>query len=245
MEQKFKLDTSDGFRIHGVKNSVNDNADQAVFIVHGMAGHMYEYALKFAADYLQDNYDVYRFNFYSANKDARKLIDCDLSVHIADLQAMLDEYAPKYKKIYIIGHSYGGVVIMNVNMPDNAKCVSLWDPSFALDSFGEWESVDAKGRKCYIMPMAFDVLINEQMREDIAKITREYCLEAGEKFPLPIQVIHGTRDLFGRYEESYSSRGNAKNVREYIEGAKHSFANLDHSKQLLEKTVAYFKAIDD
>ena len=243
MEQKFKIDTLDGFKIHGILNHVKENSDKAVFIVHGMAGHVYEYSHKLAADFLQSEYDVYRFNFYSANKDARKLIDCDLSIHVQDLEAVLNEYASKYKEIYIIGHSYGGPVIMSSKMPDNLKAVTLWDPSFALDSFGDFDSVDVSGRKCYIMRMGFDALINEQMYKDIKLITREWCLDVAGKFGFPVQVIHGSRDVFGRYEESYSSRGNPKNMREYIEGAKHNFANEDHAYILLKNTVAFFSNI--
>jgi len=242
LESNFKLETFDNFKIHGIVNSTKDDADKAVFIVHGMAGHMYEYVHKCAANFFQSEYDVYRFNFYSLNSDARKLVDCDLSTHVKDFETILNNFSDKYKEIYIIGHSYGGPVIMNSKMPSNAKCISLWDPSFALNSFGTWDCVELKGRKLYIMPMSIDVLINEQMYKDIQMITREYCLDKASNFKLPVQVVHGTRDLFGRYDESYNSRGNPQNIREYIKDAKHNFANEDHAEILLNKTKDWFKS---
>ncbi len=242
MEQKFKVDTLDGFKIHGRLNTSAENQDKAIFIVHGMFGGVYEYSHKSAADYFEKDYDVYRFNFYSANQGARKLTNCTLAMHVSDLEKVFKEFADKYKEIYVIGHSYGGAVIMLAKMPENTKCVSLWDPSFALDSFGEWEEATAfGGQKFYLSPLSMHTLINEQMYKDLKSIKRDYCLELAENFKLPVQVVHGTRDLFGRYDESYSSRGHPDNIREYIENAKHNFANADHCKQLLEKTSNWFK----
>ncbi len=242
MEQKFKVDTPDGFKIHGRINSTSENQDKAVFIVHGMYGSLYEYSHKSAADYFEKDYDVYRFNFYSANGDARKLTNCTLDIQVSDLEKVLEEFAGKYKEVYVIGHSYGGMVIMRAKMPENVKCVTLWDPSFALDSFGELEEATAfGGQKFYLSPLSMHTLINEQMYKDLRSATRDYCLELAEKFTLPVQVVHGTRDLFGRYDESYSSRGHPDNIREYIENAKHNFANADHCKKLLGKTGSWFK----
>ncbi len=242
MEQKFKVDTSDRFKIHGTMNTNSTNHKKAIFIVHGMFGGMYEYSHKSASDFFADDYDVYRFNFYSANHDARKLTDCTMSIHVEDLETIFKEFAGKYKQIYIIGHSYGGAVIMLTQMPKNTQCVSLWDPSFALDNnFSEWEEAIAfDNQKFYLSPLSMHTLINEQMYKDAQTITRDHCLELAEKFTLPVQVIHGTKDIFGKYEESYSSRGHKDNIREYIENAKHNFTNEDHCKQLLEKTENWF-----
>jgi len=236
MEEQFKIPTGDGLNIYGVKNHCDRYQNSAIIIVHGMAGHIYEHMHKFVADEFENRYDVYRFNFYSANRDARKLIDCDLSTHVKDFETVLKFVSEGYKRVYLIGHSYGGPVIMNSKLNDKVKAASLIDPSFALDSFGDWESVQAMGgRKFYIMPTATHMLVNESMYKDIKKITRDYCIDIGSKFTKPLQIIHGTKDMFGHYDASYNLKCPMANVREYIEDAKHNFSNEDFCTELVER----------
>lgn len=244
MEEKFAVDTNDGYKIYGIKNYTKEKKNSAIFIVHGLGGGMQEYQHKRAADFFQNDYDVYRFNFYSAHKTARKLIDCNLKVHAADLETILDFFAPQYKNIYLIGHSYGATTLM-VAQPkhENIRAVSLWDPTFNPARYKDIPENKTliEHSKYRTLNWGMNILASHELFDEAAKVDDEVCSNLATSFGHPVQVIHAREGLFINDEISFHSFGNPDNVREIIEGAGHCFCEDNTCDELLSRTAKWFR----
>jgi|GEM_PF-2179186 len=247
MEEKFSVDTSDGKKIYGIKNYTDGKKKSAIFIVHGLGGSLTEYQHKRAADFFQSEYDVYRFNLYSAHKNARKLIDCNLKVHAADLKTILDFYAKDYDGIYLIGHSYGATTVM-VTQPknENIKAVSLWDPTFNPSRFKDIPENKSliEHHKFRTLNWGMNVLATHELFDEAAKLDADICIKLANNFGHPVQVIHAREGLFIEDEVSFHSFGHKENVREIIEGAGHCFCENNTCDELLDRTSKWFKKFE-
>ena len=248
MEQRWALKTDDGFVIHGLKN-VSDQAApparRAIFICHGLTGHMYEYAIKCAADHFQNDFDVYRFNFYDGEEGARSLIDCTIQTHADDLNRVLDKFGGGYDQIYLIGHSYGGPTIMLAN-PDHIMAVSLWDPSYDLRQIQqEFSERYIEHLDYYVVNWGTSYLISKDMYNEAGQLDQNACADLAQKFNAPVQVIHAGNGLYCTQPQSYHSYGKAENIalnqRHIVPGTEHCFYEGDSCKELLSKTEQWFK----
>ena len=141
IEDVFSVPMGDGYSLHGRINYADEETDKAVIFCHGLTGHMYEHPYMTARVFFAARgYDVIRFNFYGDESDARPITDCTVALHAEDLLRLLTHFVPKYRNLYVAGHSYGGLAILMAN-PPQVSAVSLWDGTFI--PFAEDESFSA------------------------------------------------------------------------------------------------------
>jgi len=174
-ETRWTITARDGATIHGRRNATREKTDSCVVMVHGLTGNMQEYQHKAGAVFFAvQGFDVFRFDLYGEEDGARRLRDCTLPTHAADLQDVLAAKAAGYKKIFLIGHSYGGPTIM-LAQPQQATAISLWDPSFDLPRL--WSMMPAFQENGYcIEGRGLEVLMNPAMQTEIHLYDRENCL---------------------------------------------------------------------
>ena len=240
LEKPWTLETPDGFTIYGVLNSANIPSKSAIFMVHGLTGHMYEYHFKRAADTFAQDYDVYRFNLYDGNKNGRELKNCTLDTHAQDLNTVLENFSAAYDKIFLIGHSYGGVTVM-LAQPSICTAASLWDPSFDLKDINEtFAATYSPELNAYILNWGVSYLMSKAMHEQGNALDLEACIELSKNFKHPVQVLHAGNGYFIHFEVSYHSFGNPKNVRDVVSGTEHCFYEGNSCDELLEKTKSWF-----
>ncbi len=240
MESSWTINLEDNTIIYGTKNSANKFADSAIFIVHGLTGHMNEYAIKRAADYFHSSYDVYRFNLYDGEEGARQLINCSIKTHADDLNTVLSEFSGLYKKIFLIGHSYGGTTIMCAN-PSNITAVSLWDPSFNLNRIQkDFVQIPFVNNDYYVLNWGNSYLIGKDMYDEAGKLDENACINLAKDFLSPVQVIHAGDGLYVNDEISYHSFGNKNNIRDIVPDSVHCFYEKNTCDVLLDKTEKWF-----
>ncbi|MBL8638204.1 MAG: alpha/beta fold hydrolase [Alphaproteobacteria bacterium] len=240
METTWTIPTPDGHTIYGVKNSSGLTTSKAIFIVHGLTGYMNEYALKRAADYFEETYDVYRFNLYDGQDSGRDLIDCTIQTHADDLNTVLSHFGSTYEKIFLIGHSYGGPSIMMAN-PSGISAVSLWDPSFDLRLIQEmFKSAYTPCGDMYMVNWGTTYLIGKAMYEEAGQLDESACIELSKKFLSPVQVISAGDGFFVQQPLSWHSFGDPNNIREFIAGTVHCFYEGNTCDELLKKTQDWF-----
>lgn len=240
MENKWTLDTPDGAKIYGVKNSTRDNAKSAIFMVHGLASHMHEYAFKQAADFFAEEYDIYRFNLYDGDDGGRMLLKCTMQTHANDLNTVLAEFSDKYEKVFLIGHSYGGPTVMLAN-PKNITAVSLWDPSFDLSHIQKEFSKDfVSSGGYYTVNWGTSYLISKDMYDEAGNLDEIACADLAKNFSAPVQVIHAGDGFYVNFDKSYHSFGNSQNIREVVAGTVHCFYEGNSCDDLLSKTKKWF-----
>lgn len=237
METNWTIPTSDGHKIYGVKNASSEKqAKQAIFIVHGLTGHINEYALKRAAEYFSPEYDVYRFSLYVGEEGARSLVDCTIQTHADDLNAVLDAFADSYEKVFLIGHSYGGATVMMAN-PEKITSVSLWDPSFNLNDIQQ-EFIPIGDH--YIYGSGVSSLLGKDMYEEAGRLDGDACVKLAQDFKHPVQVVHAANGWYIKRGDSYHSFN--KNSRyDVVEGTVHCFYEGNTCDDLLQKTESWFK----
>lgn len=241
MEQTWQLETPDGHKIYGVLNGTGRPASAAIFIVHGLTGHMNEYAFKRAADHFSSAYDVYRFNLYDGAEKGRALTDCTIQTHADDLQLVLSHFGKSYQHVFLIGHSYGGPTVMLAN-PDKVTAVSLWDPSFDLHHIqSEFSSAYQACGEVYCVHWGTTYLIGRAMYEEAGRLDQPACRELARAFRTPVQVIHAGDGFFVKAEESYHTGGDLRNIREVVDGSVHCFYEGNTCDDLLRKTASWFE----
>lgn len=240
METTWTIPTPDGHTIYGVKNSSGLTTSKAIFIVHGLTGHMNEYAFKRAADYFEETYDVYRFNLYDGRDGGRNMVDCTIKTHAGDLNLVLEHFAKSYKQVFLIGHSYGGPTVMTAN-PSNITAVSLWDPSFDLRHTQErFEDAYTPCGDMYMVNWGTTYLIGKAMYEEAGRLDESACIELSKKFLSPIQVISAGDGFFVQQHLSWHSFGAPNNIREFVAGTVHCFHEGNSCDDLLKKTQDWF-----
>ena len=188
-EHKFRIPTGDGHIIYGKLNMAEaEPSKKAVVFAHGLTGHMHQHKYQTGRRYFNERgYDVIRFAFYTDEEKARRLPECTLAVHAADLAQVLKHFAAQYE-LYLVGHSYGGLTSIIAN-PRNVKAISLWDPSV-----NPYEAVWRQGarydavRDVYILPWRVDVTVGKDMYEESRAYPLEKTCELAGKMAAPVQL---------------------------------------------------------
>lgn len=241
-DQPLILNAGDGFRIYGTFNQARGEkkAKKLLICAHGLTGYPEEWLHIMAMRWFTARgYDVVRFAFYHSAEDARKLNSCLLAHHINDLKVVLEYYQPDYDKIYIAGHSYGGMTTVCLN-PD-VRAVALWDST--LFSYSDWWITNTCADpewKAHFLSYHVDVLVNEAMiaeaeNYDLRKMKQ---LARAMKAPtmLTIADMHyerpGQQQIFDYFPEP-------KEISHVQAG--HDFFEDDRVFELLEKTENWFE----
>lgn len=240
-EESWSIDTPDDKKIYGVTNRVSSEpSDKVIVMVHGnycSKGHHPFPSATLA--FLEKGYDVIRFDQYSGEENGRNIIDCTLQTHTDDLLEVLKEKVANYSSVFLIGHSYGGPVIMLGN--PNVNAVSLWDPS--------WNMADkswAKGLRDdygdrYVIRWGGAYMFGKNMEEMDYQYTPEKCRELSQESQFPIQVIHAGKGILYDYGESWHETCPHETDHLLLERTGHMFEELETLPILFEKTVNWFE----
>lgn len=239
-ETCWSITAPDGATIYGVLNQGKTPSKRAIFMVHGLTGHMYEYQFKYTADKLAQDYDVYRFNLYDWNTNARKLQDCTVAVHAADLTTVLAQFAGAYDQVFVVGHSYGGPTVATAN-PASITAASLWDPTF--DATGlqqEFVQDIITDDRFYTLQGECTYLIGQAMYEEAGRLGQAACQQLAENFNAPVQVVHASEGVYVQRPDSYHTYCSHQTDYVVIDGTEHCFYENDSADRLVQETKRWF-----
>lgn len=241
-ESQFILSTPDGKKIYGIANQANAHpAKSAVVIAHGLTGHANEHQHLSAMRYFNAlGYDVYRPNFYGRSADARKLCEETVQTQADDFNIVCDTLRPQYDKLFLIGHSYGGLAVLFAN--PTATAISFWDASFTpYEGFWKEEAQKLEGTPYYILGYGSYNLINPAMIEEAKNLTEADSIALAQRIQAPSQVV-----LAGLCSENpvrtslYDALLCPKELVD-IEGADHIFSKGQTVHSLIAKTACWFE----
>ena len=228
VEKDISFPTGDGKTIYGSFNASQKKTCRGLIIyAHGLPSSRDDHTyLQSARMFAKLGYDCLRISFYDWRPNARCLTDCDISTHAHDLETTIKRYAKKYDKIYLIGHSWGGLTIVNTDRTGIAA-ISLWDPSYNPPFW--WPLCSRKQGKSYFLIGGADVLMSADMYKDAMSFDINACRELSARVTVPLQVLHAKKDgILYKFKESYHSY--AKGPTDY-----HLIARADH--QFLDETA--------
>jgi len=166
MEKILKIPTNDNHIIYGTLNSFDKKKDKLIIFVHGLSGNQHEHQYFNAVPFFcSRNFDTFRFDFYPKAKNARQSSQSSISTHISDLNTIISFFDKKYKKIYLIGHSLGCIVIMNANL-NNIDKIIYWDPTYGFKSLEEKQITYNKNLDKYILHWGWESIISKEFLEE-------------------------------------------------------------------------------
>lgn len=211
-----------------------------VVLIHGLTGHKNEHIHYNGARFFADNgFSSLRINLYDSAKDARKLEDCTLTVHAADLDTTIGYLRSMgFKQIFVCGHSFGGTTIL-FSKDRQFLAAALWDPYhapiFGLKQQG-WQHVPSIHR--YTNSWSRNVYISEAMYKENLSLN---CDKLAASFHVPTKVIYAQKGPLRKAARSYYRHlaGNKEIVG--IKNATHSFDEEGAEEQLFTETLKWFK----
>lgn len=240
-EQTFDVMTADGKKIFVYCNRADDTpSNKAVLIGHGLAGSPNSYMHMMARDYFNDRgYDVYRMAFYWDEPGYRVLHDCTLEVQGNDLNAVLDHVRGKHKKMYVCGHSYGGLTLVVAN--PKADAISFWDSSYQpWDRF--WSNAATPTTDgAYMLHWEYDIRIGTPMIEEAKSLTRDKVRGMTARIQSPSQVMVAGASWLHDDTSMLFDDLSCQKERHEIQNAGHTFVEGKTVYELLEKTHEWFE----
>lgn len=241
-ETEWSIDAPDGAKIYGVTNQAkSEPSRKAVLIANGLGCFHFSHPYSLAAlHFLNANYDVVRFNSYDAREGARNILECSIETLVSDLDRVLSEQTKQYDKIFLVGHSYGGLVIMTAN-PAGVAAASLWDPSYNMSNH-DWAkgiTEDLPGDRV-LTRWGGAYVSSKRMWEDEKRYDMPFCRTLSQKARFPVQVVHADKGVLYTYGESWHTYCPHPTDYHLLEGAGHNFEQLDSVPLLLDKCTAWF-----
>lgn len=238
MEQEIQITTPDNHIIYGTLNPLPKNKETLMIFVHGLSGNQYEHQYFNAVPFFnKKGFNTSRFDFYARKPKARPLIESTITTHIEDLELVIKHFEKKYKKIILIGHSLGTLVILSANLSNISKII-LWDPTTSPKDIKERNgSFDANLDK-YILHWGMDILISKQMVEEWKKLNPNELIG---KLKTPCKFIFaGDRDKYKLWKPVLK-KVKAKHEIAIIPKATHCFYEEGTEQKLFKETLGWLK----
>ncbi len=237
-EKNFTLATADGFIIHGILNQGDTPSDKALVLSHGLTGFPQEHLHQSARrHFVAAGYDVIRFYYYCELEKARHFSNCTLALHANDLNTVVNHFRPAYKKLYVAGHSYGGLTALMANPTVDA--ISFWDSSFLpYDSFWKSEAVFIPALDCYKMNWGWDILVGKAMLEEARDLTLDRVAGFALNLKAPGQVILAASSATNNKSQLFDALKDPKDFH-IVPGSSHTFPELDVVDDLLATTTRW------
>lgn len=225
----------DGSTIRGFLHT-NQNSTLTLMF-HGFTGNKsdHHYMFKqFADEMLYLGSDVYRFDFLGCGDSDGKFRDITLSSQLSQAQCVLDSFQ-SYKQVNVFGFSMGGAIAaLLAGANPNINSLFLLSPAgdmrAVLRNLLPDKDEDIYDLNGFCVSQNF---VDEIMQLDLYRGVENYqgnvSIVLGSCDPLVrIEVIE-------KYKKTYQREINVK----IIEGAVHTYASLEHTKQVLE-CLEYF-----
>lgn len=238
MEQKLQIKTPDNHLIYGTLSGSDKPKDKLVIFVHGFTGFCNEHIFYNGAKFLKNNNIAnFRFDLYNWQDKARSFLDCDIQTHVDDLKTVFNYFKDEYQKIYLIGHSLGGIVVLESKLP--AAGIILWDSSHSGSKILDEEYEYISSKQIYLLNWGIVYAIGKKMYDDKKFYSDPKELISWIRCPIKI-ICAGDGVLVEGGEEYYKL---AKEPKEFslIEGADHTFDEGDTEDELFQQTLDFVK----
>lgn len=235
-EVKIKIPKSKKY-IYGIQRGLLSKP--LVIFVHGLTGYMNEHQFFNGARFFEKSgFSSFRFNLYGWQENARDLIKSTLRTHASDLDTVIRYYRRQgVKKIFVVGHSYGGATILFSKEKDFDGVV-LWDSSHPDCWVFEKRINYVKALKAYRGHWDFDVLIGKKMYDESKNWDWTGLIKS---ITAPIKIIVASKSGLLQAGKKYYREANEPKSLKVIEGATHCFDEDGVEEKLFRETLKWFK----
>lgn len=239
MEKEIKIKTKDGKYIYGTLGSASKKSEKLVVFVHGFTGHRNEHIHFNGAQYFKKKgFDTFRFDLYGDGKGARLLRDTKISLHGEDITTVLKYFKKSYKKIHLVGHSFGGTSILFADT-SLVSSVIMWDASYIEWSEEEKDFPYNKAIDAYTPNWGVEYIIGKEFVEELKHFPD--CGEMISKITVPIKFITAGNKGNMKAGKKYFAKSNQPKEIFDIKTADHCFNNPVDETKLFDETYAWLK----
>lgn len=247
---------NEGQRITGILHRPDSTNPPAVIMCHGFTGNKgeeHDIFVHAAKKFCENGFAVLRFDFRGSGESEGEFVNMTIAGEVNDLRKAIDfilEQDIDKSKIGVLGLSLGASVSI-LGWNKMIKTLILWSPvnvteELFIKSLGEktCREIEEKG--------FFDLRFNENgwKTETSFKIGKEFLkdvrktniINGVKSVKCPILLIQGTEDEVIGTEGSkqiYSGANQPKEIK-MIEGANHTFDNLEHEKEVIQLSLDWF-----
>lgn len=241
MDEPFSVEAHDGKRIYGLfDQAAAARSDRVLILSHGITGRIREFIhVMSRRAFNAAGYDVVRFSYYDAPGDARKLRECTLDIQSRDLNSVVEAFRTRYKKIFVAGHSYGGLTAVLAN--PRVTAISLWDSSWK-PAWPE-EVTPIPELDCFAFGSGQENIVGRAMLDEALAYVKQPPFEAARDLQAPTQVVlaDSSDDLAPSRREIFDALGCRKEL-QVVAGADHQFTVGDSAERLIAVAKSWFDA---
>jgi pimeloyl-ACP methyl ester carboxylesterase len=242
MEQSVKIKTDDGHVIYGTLTRGSGASRKLIVFVHGLTGHKDQHIFYNAARFFPGRgFATFRFDLYSENPKGRKLKECTIKTHTADLNLVVRHFARNFSKLFLVGHSLGGPTILSANL-SRIRGIVLWDPSYS-DGKGLTFRMYCKYVKCldaYVIRWDVESIISKAMFREIRQFPRPQDIM--ESIHPPTKIISAGKGALIEGGKEYYRYAREPKGFAMIPKAAHSFNEWGAADVLFQETLEWFKS---
>ena len=196
---------------------------KAVLIIHGFSGSTVDNEkLALYLEY-ESNLDVFAFTLPGHDKpfvSGAKYTDW-----INESEKQIEHLIKKYRKIYVVGHSMGGVIATHIaNKYPQVKKLVLVAPAFEYKSFNQNKKDILKLKKVIKDDAnfsAYEILLSKLLLVQISTIAQFVKLikkykEDIKQTKIPILIVHGTIDEVVPFSSSQYAYDNVISKKKFL-----------------------------
>ncbi len=239
MEKELKIRTSDKHIIYGQLAMTTKKSDKLVIFCHGFTGNSNEHIFFNGARYFNKaGFDAFRFDFYNDQSGARHFEDTSLTQHGADITTVINYFKNKYKKIYVIGHSFGGTSLLFADTK-HASGLVFWGASFIVPADEKKEFDFKKKYNAYTYDVGMNVIVGKKFLEELFVV--DNCDELIKKITKPVLFVGAGKDSTS-HDKYYKFANHPKAVVR-IKEADHCFNTFASEEKLFAETLAWVKKV--
>ncbi|MBP9759649.1 alpha/beta fold hydrolase, partial [Candidatus Dojkabacteria bacterium] len=209
-----------------------------IIFVHGFTGSQREHQYFNAAPFFNNNgFSTFRFDLYNNKKGARKISEASFTNHIEDLNQVVDYFKRSYKKIILVGHSLGCLVILKANLANVSRIV-LWDPSTGFENISEKKGYYNQEIGKYIIGQWLDIVVGKNLIDEWMKVDIGVMIK---NIKIPCKFIFAGG--YNKYDlwKPYLNDLHFKNEVVIVKGASHCFDEIGTEVELFKETYNFIK----
>jgi pimeloyl-ACP methyl ester carboxylesterase len=236
MEKEVKIKTKDKHVIYGSLTTAKKASSKLVIFCHGFTGNRNEHIHFNGAKYFTGKgYDTFRFDFYSSEKKARHFEDTFIGQHGADITTVVSHFKSTYKKIYLIGHSFGGTSLLFASHT-NVNALVFWDASYFSKEEAKKEfKIDTK-TGLYLMDFGVRTIIGKKFIDELHRFPD--CGQLISSVQVPVKCIGAGK---GKDAKKYFAKANQPKAISIITSADQNFNTFSDEVKLFEETYNWLK----
>lgn len=243
MEKELKIRTVNRKSIYGTLGITNKKSHKLVIFVHGFTGHQNEHIFFNGAKFFTEKgFDTFRLNLYGdlygKGDKSRHFRDTYISLHGKDITTVAKFFRKKYKKIFVIGHSYGGTSLLFTDQSFIDGYV-FWDASYINSKDSTANMKFNKNIDGYILDWGMEYIVGKRFVEELKNFLD--CKDLIKEVQKPVLFITAGNRGNSKAGIKYFENANQPKKLINIKTADHNFNKWEDEEKLLKNTYIWLK----